>query len=232
VVCDRAGAHTPPHLASSPPPSRLQPLYITRTEGAKKVLRRSGHTQARPGIVATVKVRIPKWLDPWWGEQYEFTTRLGQEEAMAALTQRRGRLRGRKSADGLRITLAWRPWRLTGWCRANAELTTRDHATVATISVRRPQVASIYFTLIAAVLFIGPLLNFLGVQSTRGLADAAGWLVFVVAGPLIYALIEGMNYRQVRYEERDLLRVLSGALAADPVSLTRSASPSADRARP
>jgi hypothetical protein len=171
-------------------------------------------------------IRIPKWLDPWWNEEYEFTTQLGQEEAMVALTQRRGRLRGFKSADGPTITLAWRPWLLTGWCRASAELTTRDHATVATVSVRRPQIASIFFTLIAAVLTFGPLLDFLGVLATRGLTDAAGRLVFVVVGPVIYALVEGMNYRQVRYEEKDLLRLLSGALACDPVALTPGASPS------
>jgi hypothetical protein len=178
-----------------------------------------------------MKIRIPKWLDPWWSEEYEFTTDLGQEGAMVALTQRRGRLRGFKSADGPTITLAWRPWLLTAWCRASAELTTRDHATEATISVRRPQIASIFITLIATVLFVGPLLDFLGVLATRGLADAAGRLVFVVVGPVIYVLIAGMNYRQARYEEKDLLRLLSGALATDPVVLTRSASPSQDRPR-
>jgi hypothetical protein len=102
---------------------------------------------------------------------------------------------------------------------------------VATISVRRPQIASVFITLIAAVLFVGPLLDFLGVLATRGLADAAGRLVFVVVGPVIYVLIAGMNYRQVRYEEKDLLRLLSGALATDPVVLTRSASPSQDGPR-
>ena len=183
----------------------------------------AGHTQGRRGIVASVKIRIPTWLNPWWGEEYEFTTRLGPDEATIALTQRRGRLRGRKSADGRTITLAWRPWLLTGWCRASAELIKRDHATVARISVRRPQVASIYFTLIAAVLCIGPLLNFLGVLATRGLADAAGWLVFVVVGPVMYAFLEGMNYRQMHYEEKDLLRLLSAALATDPAPLTSTA---------
>jgi len=67
------------------------------------------------------------------------------------------------------------------------------------------------------VLLIGPLLNFVGVLATQGLAEAAGWLVFIVVGPVMYAFIEGMNYRQVRYEEKDLLRLLSAALATDPV---------------
>lgn len=168
---------------------------------------------------------IPKWLDPWWSEEYEFTTRLGHDEAMAALTRRRGRLRGRMSYDGRTITLAWRPWIQTGWCRATAELTTLDHATVARISIRRPQVASIFLTVIAAVLLIGPLLDFLGVLATRGLDAATGRLVFIVVGPAMYAFIEGMNYRQVRYEEKDLLRLLSGALATDAVALDRNPSP-------
>ncbi len=164
-----------------------------------------------------MKIRIPKWLDPWWKEEYEYTTHLGQEEAMVALTQRRGRLRGFKSADGPTIRLAWRPWLLTGWCRASAELTTRDHATVATISVHRPQIASIFITLIAAVLFVGPLLDFLGVLATRGLAVGRRQARVRRCRPCDLPLIAGMNYRQVRYEEKDLLRLLSGALATDPV---------------
>jgi hypothetical protein len=167
-----------------------------------------------------MKPRIPSWLDPWWGEELEFTTGLGPEQAMTALTQKSGRLRGRMSFDGRTITLAWRPWVLTGWCRATAELTERDHITVAKISIRRPQVASIFLSLIAAVLLIGPVLNFVSVLATRGFGDAASWLVSVVAGPAIYAFIEGANYRQVRYEEKDLLRLLSEALAADPVLVT------------
>ena len=68
-----------------------------------------------------------------------------------------------------------------------------------------------------------PLLNFLGVLATRGLADAAGSLVFVVVGPVMYAFLEGMNYRQMHYEEKDLLRLLSAALATDPAPLTSTA---------
>ncbi len=173
-----------------------------------------------------MKFRIPKWLHPWWHEEYEFTTHLRQEEAAVALTQRSGRLRGRKLTNGRTIALAWRPWLLTGWCRASAELTTREHSAVVQISVRRPEVASIYFSVIAAVLCIGPLVNFLGVLATRGLADAAGALFFVIAGPVIYAFLEGMNYRQVRYEEKALLRLLSAALAADPIPLTATGSSS------
>jgi len=187
-----------------------------------------GHTAARRGIVARVRIPIPKWLDPWWSEEYEFTTRLGRDEAIAALTKRSGKLRGRMSYDGRTIALAWRPWVLTGWCRATAELTLLDHATVAKVAIRRPQVASIFLTLIAAVLLIGPLLDFVGVLATRGLAAAAGWLVFIVVGPVMYAFIEGMNYRQVRYEEKDLLRLLSRALATDPVELDRNTSPSGE----
>jgi hypothetical protein len=172
-----------------------------------------------------VETPIPKWLDPWWSEEYEFTTRLSHDEAIAALTQRRGTLRGRKSYGGRTITLTWRPWILSGWCRATAELTTLDHATVARISIRRPQVASIFLTVIAAALLIGPLLDFLGVLATRGLDAAKGWLVFILVGPAMYGFIEGMNYRQVRYEEKVLLRLLSGALASDAVALERNPSP-------
>ncbi len=57
------------------------------------------------------------------------------------------------------------------------------------------------------------------------LGGATGRLVFIVVGPAMYAFIEGMNYRQVRYEEKDLLRLLSGALATDAVALDQNPSP-------
>ena len=51
-------------------------------------------------------------------------------------------------------------------------------------------------------------------------------VVMTALGVNMYAFLEGMNYRQVRYEEQDLLRLLSAALATDPAPLTATASSS------
>lgn len=52
-------------------------------------------------------------------------------------------------------------------------------------------------------------------------------LVVVTAlGVNMYACLEGMNYWHVRCEKRDLLRLLSAALATDPAPLTATASSS------
>ncbi|HEX2647614.1 MAG TPA: hypothetical protein VHO95_10325 [Candidatus Dormibacteraeota bacterium] len=85
------------------------------------------------------------------------------------------------------------------------------------MSIRRPILAEVTFALAVIAVVVWPILNVIIVLVTRGVADALGWLVFVVVGPVIYAVVAAVNFAQARYDTKALLRLLSEALAAESV---------------
>jgi hypothetical protein len=104
-----------------------------------------------------------------------------------------------------------------GFVGGTAEFSDVGSQTAVKVSIRRPRLAQVMFTLAVIAVVVWPILNVIVVLVTRGVSDAASWLVFVVVGPVIYAAAAAVNFAQARYDTKALLRLLSEALAANPV---------------
>ncbi len=164
-----------------------------------------------------MRLRIPNWLDPRWHEEYQFSTALALDAARAALSPSGGRFRSRTSPDGERISEIRRGGLRPGFVRGTAEFSDVVSQRAVKVSIRRPGLAEVMLTLAVIAVVVWPILNVIVVLATRGVSVAMGWLVFVVVGPVIYAVVAAVNFAQARYDTNALLRLLGEALASNPV---------------
>lgn len=160
----------------------------------------------------TTKLKLPSWLDPWWHIDYEIFTAVPPEVARTMLTQRPGRLRSRSTPDG-GLVLVRRGGFLNEFVRARVRLDPNGSGTTVSLRIARPRATSAFFAFMLPFLFLGSLLQVIGVVMRDGVTAAAGWLPFLLIGPAIWAAVIGANYTSARSEANDLRRLINEALA-------------------
>jgi hypothetical protein len=155
-------------------------------------------------------LRLPAWLDPLWHIDYDVQSSLSVDAASAALRPRSGGLRGRSLSDGA-VVLVRHGGFLNQFVRARASMRSAAGGTTVRIHIARPAMVTAFF--VAGLLFfiVLPALQ-LVIAALLDRGRIVHFLVFLLAGIVIWAFVIGANYTSARSEARDLQRLINEAL--------------------
>lgn len=157
-------------------------------------------------------MRIPAWLDPLWHVDFEISTALPADGAIAVLQSNAGRLRGQRENDGA-IIVVRRGGFVNQFVRARATVVPTSGGSTVQVRVARPPLGTIFFAvtfvLLVAVQLVQVLLS--AVFDAQRLVQSA---VFFLIGAFIWVTVIGINYTSARNEAKDLQRLIGQALSA------------------
>jgi len=155
---------------------------------------------------------LPAWLNPFWHVDFDTSTGLPADGAVAVLQSNAGRLRGRRGNDGALIVVRHGGF-VNQFVRARATVVSTSGGSTVQVRIARPPIATIFFTVTFVFLVVGSFLQVLlsAVLDAQRLVQSA---VFFLIGAFIWVTVIGMNYTSARSQAKDLRRLIGEALSA------------------